>query len=186
VLYRVDAYLFQGSQLVDSQDFRLEASSSDEAERKASDTLRFHNSEQWASYQVGIYLLERTQSWHVELFDCQSSETKKITVLAHDSDDARALAIRQLPEGQHWWQVDNMYRARGGYRPGAGREPENRPKKTVVKRIPVEMAGKLDKIDSLLQLIEDWKERSDNSPETSPRWERCREMLSEISELLGE
>lgn len=69
---------------------------------------------------------------------------------------------------------------RGGKRDGAGRKP-SRP--TVVRRVPEDLADKLDKVEELFALLEDWKARSEDAPATSPRWERCRELLSQVGEL---
>jgi hypothetical protein len=78
-------------------------------------------------------------------------------------------------------------RTRGGYRPGAGRptlSPEKKAKpKTVAKRIPVRLAENLEKVDALLTLIDDWKQRSENSSPTSPRWVKLREFLSDVEKI---
>jgi hypothetical protein len=47
---------------------------------------------------------------------------------------------------------------RGGKREGAGRKPTGNPPKTVVRRIPVEIADQLEKFE---QLINELAERSD-------------------------
>jgi hypothetical protein len=78
-------------------------------------------------------------------------------------------------------------RTRGGYRPGAGRPtlpPEKKAKpKTVAKRIPIELAENLEKIEALLVLIEDWKRRSESSSSTSPRWAKLRELLADVEKI---
>lgn len=87
-----------------------------------------------------------------------------------------------------WFLVSlQEQRTRGGYRPGAGRPvlpPEKKAKpKTVAKRIPIELAENLDKIDGLLTLINDWKQRSENSSPTSPRWVKLREFLADVEKM---
>jgi hypothetical protein len=73
-----------------------------------------------------------------------------------------------------WFLVSlEEQRTRGGYRPGAGKPtlpPEKRAKpKTVAKWIPVQLAKNFEKVDAVLTLIDDWKQRSENSSSTSPR-----------------
>lgn len=111
---------------------------------------------------------------------------------ADDKEDAEEYISTHWSElvgkDSGWFLVSlEEQRTRGGYRPGAGRPtlpPEKKAKpKTVAKRIPVQLAEKLEKIDSLLALIEDWKQRSDNSSSTSPRWAKLREFLYDVEKL---
>ena len=87
-----------------------------------------------------------------------------------------------------WFLVSlEELRTRGGYRPGAGRPalpPEKKAKpKTVAKRIPIRVAENIEKIDVVLSLIEDWKERSKNTSPTSPRWDKLREFLADLEKI---
>jgi hypothetical protein len=41
----------------------------------------------------------------------------------------------------------------------------------------------LRRIDALLTLIDDWKQRSENSSPTSPRWVKLREFLSDVEKI---
>ena len=112
---------------------------------------------------------------------------------ADDLTDAEALVEenwREWSEGNKWFSVSlEENRTRGGFRPGAGRK-SNAEKgitpakpKTVAKRIRVEVAEKLDKIESLLALVEDWQGRSEASSQTNVRWEKMRQFLKEVEEL---
>ncbi len=76
-------------------------------------------------------------------------------------------------------------KGRGGAGRGQGRKPGTGPK-TVAKRIPEHLAEKIDKIDSLLALLDDWKAQAQDAPATSPRWERCRQMLRDIDKLMAD
>ena len=51
------------------------------------------------------------------------------------------------------------------------------------RRVPSEWADKIQEIDALLALIEDWKDRSDCTSKSSPRWEKLREFLGEVKSL---
>ena len=111
---------------------------------------------------------------------------------ADDKEDAEEYInthwVELVGKDSNWFLVSlEEQRTRGGYRPGAGRPtlpPEKKAKpKTVAKRIPVQLAENLEKIDSLLALIDDWKQRSDNSSSTSPRWAKLREFLSDVEKL---
>jgi hypothetical protein len=111
---------------------------------------------------------------------------------ADDKEDAEEYInthwVELVGKDSDWFLVSlDEQRTRGGYRPGAGRPtlpPEKKAKpKTVAKRIPVQLAENLEKIDSLLALIDDWKQRSDNSSSTSPRWAKLREFLSDVEKL---
>jgi hypothetical protein len=111
---------------------------------------------------------------------------------ADDKEDAeeylRTHWVELLGKDPSWFLVSlEEQRTRGGYRPGAGRPtlpPEKKVKsKTVAKRISIELAENLEKIDTLLTLIEDWKQRSENSSPTSPRWAKLREFLSDVEKI---
>jgi hypothetical protein len=111
---------------------------------------------------------------------------------ADDKEDAEEYInthwLELLGKDSDWFLVSlDEQRTRGGYRPGAGRPtlpPEKKAKpKTVAKRIPVQLAENLEKIDGLLALIDDWKQRSDNSSSTSPRWAKLREFFSDVEKL---
>jgi DNA polymerase V len=74
---------------------------------------------------------------------------------------------------------------RGGFRPGSGR-PRGSGKhgeQTVAIRVPLSLASNLDKYQSLLALIEDYKNRSADASPTSPRWEQMRAFLSDFAQL---
>ena len=51
------------------------------------------------------------------------------------------------------------------------------------RRVPSEWTDKIQEINALLALIEDWKERSNQTSKTSPRWQKLREFLEEIEPL---
>lgn len=76
----------------------------------------------------------------------------------------------------------------GGSRKGAGRKKsgsESKTKTTKVIRVPLEVAKIQNEvgIENLLVLIQTWKNESLHASKTSPRWQKCRELLSEIEEL---
>jgi len=111
---------------------------------------------------------------------------------ADDKEDAeeylRTHWVELVGKDPSWFLVSlEEQRTRGGYRPGAGRPalpPDKKAKpKTVAKRIPIELAENLEKIDTLLTLIEDWKCRSENSSSTSPRWAKLREFLADVEKI---
>jgi len=87
-----------------------------------------------------------------------------------------------------WFLVSlEEQKTHGGYRPGSGRptlpqEKKAKPK-TVAKRIPIQLAENLDKVNELLSLVKDWRERSNNSSSTSPRWNKLREFLNDVDQL---
>lgn len=79
----------------------------------------------------------------------------------------------------------NELRTHGGHRPGAGRpksECSSKPKTKAV-RLPVELADKKDEFIALVQLISDWRERSEASSQTSVRWEKLRQLLKDVEAL---
>ena len=111
---------------------------------------------------------------------------------ADDKEDAEEYInvhwAELVGEDSDWFLVSlEEQRTRGGYRPGAGRPtlpPEKKAKpKTVAKRIPVQLAENLEKVDALLTLIDDWKQRSENSSPTSPRWVKLREFLADVEKI---
>jgi hypothetical protein len=111
---------------------------------------------------------------------------------ADDEEDAEEYVnthwVKLLGKDSSWFLVSlEEVRTRGGYRPGAGRPtlpPEKKAKpKTVAKRIPIELAENLEKIEALLVLIEDWKRRSESSSSTSPRWAKLREFLADVEKI---
>jgi hypothetical protein len=111
---------------------------------------------------------------------------------ADDKEDAEEYInthwVELVGKDSDWFLVSlEEQRTRGGYRPGAGRPtlpPEKKAKpKTVAKRIPVQLAENLEKVDALLTLIDDWKQRSENSSPTSPRWVKLREFLSDVEKI---
>jgi len=87
-----------------------------------------------------------------------------------------------------WFLVSlEEQKTHGGYRPGSGRptlpqEKKAKPK-TVAKRIPIQLAENLDKLNELLSLVKDWQERSNNSSSTSLRWDKLREFLNDVDQL---
>ena len=111
---------------------------------------------------------------------------------ADDKEDAEEYLnvhwVEIVGKDSDWFLVSlDEQRTRGGYRPGAGRPtlpPEKKAKpKTVPKRIPIQLAENLERIDALLTLIDDWKQRSENSSPTSPRWVKLREFLSDVEKI---
>lgn len=76
----------------------------------------------------------------------------------------------------------------GGQRKGAGRKRQDealKSKTTKVIRVSLEVAKIQNEVgfENLLVLIRTWKNDSLESSSTSPRWQKCRELLSEIEEL---
>lgn len=77
----------------------------------------------------------------------------------------------------------------GGKRPGAGRktnESKGIPKatqRTKVVRVPVELADDVAKITKILSVIRDWELLESEAAATSPRWERCRQLLADLREV---
>ena len=111
---------------------------------------------------------------------------------ADDREDAEEYVnahwVELVGKDSSWFLVSlEELRTRGGYRPGAGRPtlpPGKKAKpKTVAKRIPIELAENLEKIEALLVLIEDWKRRSESSSSTSPRWAKLREFLADVEKI---
>ncbi len=51
------------------------------------------------------------------------------------------------------------------------------------RRVPSEWADKIQEVDALLALIEDWKDRSNQASSTSPRWQKLREFLSDVNSI---
>ena len=111
---------------------------------------------------------------------------------ADDKEDAEEYVnahwVELVGKDLSWFLVSlEEVRTRGGYRPGAGRPAlplEKRAKpKTVAKRIPIELAENLGKVDELLTLIDDWKHRSESSSSTSPRWAKLREFLADVEKI---
>ena len=76
----------------------------------------------------------------------------------------------------------------GGARKGAGRKRKDKKLKsetTKVIRVPLEVAKLQNEVgfENLLLLIQTWKNEADNASPTSPRWQKLRELLSDIDEL---
>lgn len=76
----------------------------------------------------------------------------------------------------------------GGRRNGAGRPRTGRQLRqytTKVIRVPLEVAKLQNEVgfENLLLLIQTWKNEADNASPTSPRWQKLKELLSEIEEL---
>lgn len=70
----------------------------------------------------------------------------------------------------------------GGARPGAGRPKLNRPPRTVAKRIPIELADKIDSMEKLLHVIKEWETLVAFG--TGPRWSQAKKMMAEIKNAL--
>lgn len=87
---------------------------------------------------------------------------------------------------------------RGGYRPGAGRKGAWRHGETRTIRVPVALADRLLEIgreldsgndcapESLTGLLDEWQMQCDAQPADAPEWQKVRQLLSEIRELLSE
>lgn len=97
----------------------------------------------------------------------------------------RQLTIQEALEAQE--QKTKKHPRWGGARPGAGRKPlppgEKAKPTTKVVRVPEEYADRVKKFAELLELLEDFRERSANSPKTSPRWEQWRNFDAELHEI---
>lgn len=100
-------------------------------------------------------------------------------------DDAWTYAeeFRRNMEYKLGWYVATIQPKRGGKRPGAGTKVRAAGGAKVVKRVSPELADKLDAIQPLLARLKDWQARAEDASPTSPRWEQCRKLLNEISEL---
>lgn len=83
------------------------------------------------------------------------------------------------------WFIQSVQPKRGGCREGAGRKSEGRGPKTMPRRVPTEWSDKISQVDGLLAMVQDWRDRLSQTPnsDTSPRWERMREFLQEVDEL---
>lgn len=81
------------------------------------------------------------------------------------------------------WFISSIKPKRGGHREGAGRKKTGKAPKTMPRRIPTHWADKVKEVNTLLELIEEWKERSNQASSTSPRWQKLREFLDEIDSL---
>jgi len=79
-----------------------------------------------------------------------------------------------------------MASGRGGKRPGAGRPKSSEPSKTI--RCSEREANfiKSGRLEDLLNRVEDWKYRAEDAKATSPRWEKARELLKELEEIVNE
>lgn len=80
---------------------------------------------------------------------------------------------------------------RGGKRVGAGRPKGSKTAvdklkpKTKIVRIPISLWQKIDSgyFQDLEALLIDWQFRSEDASETSPRWQKLRELLEEIKAI---
>lgn len=70
-----------------------------------------------------------------------------------------------------------LYKGRGGKRPGAGRPATGRTTKTI--RVPNDFPTSQELID-VLETLRNWKEFSDNASQSSVRWQRLRQLLDEL------
>jgi arsenate reductase-like glutaredoxin family protein len=75
------------------------------------------------------------------------------------------------------------YKGRGGKRDGAGRPATGRTTKTI--RVSKDFPS-TDELKDILDTLRNWKEISDQSSPTSPRWDKLRQLLSEIPESVFE
>lgn len=75
------------------------------------------------------------------------------------------------------------YKGRGGKRPGAGRPATGRTTKTM--RVPNDFPSSQELID-VLETLRNWREQSDQASPTSPRWQKLRQLLSELPESIFE
>ncbi|MDJ0798600.1 MAG: hypothetical protein QNJ51_17560 [Calothrix sp. MO_167.B12] len=81
------------------------------------------------------------------------------------------------------WFISSIKPKRGGHREGAGRKKTGKAPKTMPRRVPTQWADKVHEVNLLLELIEEWKERSSQASKTSPRWQKIREFLKETESL---
>lgn len=73
--------------------------------------------------------------------------------------------------------------SRGGKREGAGRPATGRATKVV--RVDAELAGTVNHLEDLLDVIEGWREQERTASKTSPRWEKARELLADLERVLA-
>ena len=88
---------------------------------------------------------------------------------------------------------------RGGYRQGAGRKAGWRQGQTQTIRVPIALKDQLLKISrqldrgedicsptysALKTLIDEWQEMCDAHPPEAPQWQKVRQLLGEIQNLL--
>jgi hypothetical protein len=69
----------------------------------------------------------------------------------------------------------------GGAREGAGRPRAQ--KRTRVVRLPLETIEKLEYYEHVQSLIESFRILSESASPTSPRWEKCRELLDQLTAI---
>jgi hypothetical protein len=116
------------------------------------------------------------------------SDRRTVEVLAHTQDGAElALEQTQLPFSPTY-VFCSLKKKRGGLRKNAGRPKGSGQygEETVALRVPVSLASRLPKIQSILSLIEDYRIRSLDASSSSPRWEQLRLFLSDVDAIENE
>lgn len=114
-----------------------------------------------------------------------------LSFISPNSLEFSANSLRQYPEDEKQGleylklEIDNYYRSNhGGSRTGAGRPVENIVP-TKIYRLPENIGNfaKSGKLESLLSLIEDWRDILKDSSPTSPRYDKLREFFAEVDRI---
>ena len=127
----------------------------------------------------------------VAKFECSSACQcrSRVKVEADSQSDAEAqLETMRLPFSRSHLIFSSIHKQRGGYRPRAGR-PKGSGKhgeETIALRLPISLASRLPKVQSILSLIEDYRIRSLDASSSSPRWEQLRLFLSDVDAIENE
>lgn len=125
------------------------------------------------------------KNWQIAYASYSDGTPDQLVDFQGSYDDAWSYAeqFRCTLESPSSWFVATVQPKRGGSRPGAGTKVRAAGGAKVVKRVSPALADKLDAIEPLLARLKDWQERAEDASPTSPRWEQCRKLLSEINEL---
>lgn len=82
-----------------------------------------------------------------------------------------------------------MKSGRGGKRAGAGRPLGNKTKLFRLEESYGEYCKDnqrmIEKLPKLMEKLNEWKDKEQEASKTSPRWQKLREMLSEIDSLIA-
>lgn len=105
--------------------------------------------------------------------------------------EGRQYSFKTIPKDYHL--ISLKLNQRGGTRPGAGRKPTGEPSKTVVRRLDRELAERWDTLKpkernalpELLEILKEWQDRANHASPSSPRWEKLRELLRDVDDILN-
>ena len=135
----------------------------------------------WFSVQLIKYM------HHNNVFITDGDDDFKFEIETESKDIDEVWKVAELKmfflEYKRPWFISNIKPKHGGYRQGAGRKKEGKSPKTMPRRVPTKWADKIQEVDTLLALIQDWKDRSNYASKSSPRWEKLRELLGEIESI---